>query len=845
MPKTLITTFFFSLIFFMPGLAQDKISASGDAEVITSSPIPIQGVSTLKTPQFNDYDPGDSVEGDYIRGLRFFDNGKRLLAANFITNNLTVIDWQNQIPIADIPLAGQPMYVDVVDDLAVVSLPLDDLTQVISLDSNKVIATLLTPGEPNRVHIDPNFQRAFVSSVDSQRCYVVDLNSLSLQGQIQPFFSGIQTFSFITSNNRSDFDYYDFRVSPSGDKLVGIAPGGVGIAIYDVPTLSIDTVFSQISNPFSLGMADSAVAFVLNNESTPAIYQIDLTQNSIDSISLVGQSIFSFCRNIASDPAGDQVIMGLGSGIVKADFGLGNTSQVSTNTIFWLEPSFDKQYAVGGGFYTQIVDIAAGSRTSLMSGLSQSKGAVADSGYHFAGVDPLRKEYLHSYDFSNPASILQFSDVPTGSEFEADAPYRVAVSDSGNKVLVSNQLSKFTSIIDTDSGLVQSLVPGQLTGSFGCAVTSDGKYGVVSDYEGLKVHVIHMETGTIVASPTVGDRPSIVRIGPGDTLALVTNTRANTVNFVKLDSANSANLGVLSVGTIGVSWTNQGIFSDLQISPKGDYALVATSFDDIVRVIDLQTRVIFATLSVGDFPTQIAFDTSGSFAAVINKNDDSWSHLFIDGAFSSVLGTYNTSSNPTRIDYNPHTNQFLISNSGSQSVQTFDGVSGALVGTNSFGPNFTPIQVKVLYSGRIAYLLGASGSNTQSVLRIDNQDYNLPARPCYMDAANGNDVVAVAMSGPDFVSVYRDDTLLTTTSIRTYGAIRSDLTVYPNPSQESISIRGINENAPYALFDLQGKRLDEGILDGRKLDVSRLVPGVYFLQLEGKVKRKINFVVKE
>ncbi len=838
------------LLAYHPSSGQliDRVSADGDAEVnqtFTSSPAP-QSIQSI--PSFRNIQPGDSIEGDYIRGMKFFDQGDALLVCHFLTNNISVIDWNLKAPIASIELAGAPMYVDVLDNKAVATLPLEDQTMIIDLNTLQVSKTINTAGEPNQVHIDPVSGHALVSSVDSQRCYVIDLSNDSLVGHLDSFYSGIQSFSFITSNNRSDFHYFDFAISSDGQKAISIDVGGNGIRVHDILSGSADTTFAQIDNPFSMAAADSNMVLVLNNGTVPAIYQIDLDSLKLDSIVLTGLNLFSLCRDIAPSASGEEVILGMGTGLVKADFGSGTFSQVSSNTVFWLQPSFDHQYAMGGGFYSQLVDIAQGTVIGTSTGLSQSKGAVADSSYYAIGVDALRKEYLHSFDFG-AGGLNLLSDISSGTQEEADAPYRVALSDDGEIALVSNQLSKSASVLYSDSNQANDLVSGMNYGSFGCALSSNGELGLVADYEDFSVKAIDINAGSTLSTVPVGDRPSIIRIVPGDTLALVTNTRANTVTFMRIEPPGGPNpnyevtaLNTIPVGIIGVSWTNQGIFSDLRISPDGEYALLAASFDNDVKVIDLQSRSVVATLAVGLFPSQIAFSSDGQRAAVLNKNDNTFSLLQVDGANSSVLGTFNTANNPTRVDYDPYTDQFLISNSGVQSVQFFDGQTGSLNSAVGFGPDQTPIQVNVLYSGRVAYLLAASGADPQSYLRINGTDYPLPARPCYMDVADSNDVVAVTMSGPDWVSIFRDDTLL---SYQQKGLIPdSKVDLFPNPSNGILYVKTQymgKRNLPFQVIDQTGKVLISGELDDRTvqdLDLNSIPSGLYLLRVQGYQDRK-------
>ncbi len=826
-------------------LAQNEVSRDGDP-IIKYQFLSPDPQKSNKLAFLSAMDPGDSIEGDYIKEMEFYDNGQKLLVTHFVTQNLSVIDWATQEVEANIPLRAGAVNVKVHNDKALVSLPLDDSVAVIDLLNQTLVTKISTPGEPNEIRIDKLNNRALVASIDSQYCYVIDLNNNQITHIIDSFYSGIQTFSFITSNNRSDFEYYDFMISPDGSKVVSISSDGNGISVHDINSGNIDTTYMQIDNSFAMLMSDSGKAIILNNSPTPVLFRIDMNTLSLDSISLTGQSIFSLCKGMARDPSGDNVILSMGGGLVKAEFNTSSFSQISSNTAFWLSSSFDNQFAVAGGFYSQIVNISSGAVVGTYTGLSQSKGASSDSAYSFVGVDPLRKEYLHAFDYSaGPVNLI--GNIHTGSPKEADAAYRVAFSNDGEKVLVANQLSTFASVLDADSMKTKHLVSGMSTGSFGCAITSDGKYGLIADYEGFAIHMIHLESGTLVASPAVGDRPSIIRIAPGDTLALVTNTRGNTVSFVRLDSANSTNIGSLYVGVIGVSWTNQGIFSDLQIPSSGNFALLAASFDNEIKVIDMLQQTIVATIPTGDFPSQIAISDNGQFAVVINKNANSITFLNVQGAFTSILNVANTANNPTRVSYDSNNDRFAVCNSGSQSVQFFDGLTGNSLNTVNFGPNYTPIQAEVLTNGKMAYLLAASGSNTTSALRVDGIDYPLPARPCYMDASKNGNKIAIAMSGPDYVAIYEGDSL--TSGNLTILTQKEGIQLFPNPSDDVLKLSlGKRTSGNYSIINYEGKFLKTGnFKDQKEVEISLegMPAGFYFLRLEdSKDAKSYRFVKK-
>jgi len=69
--------------------------------------------------------------------------------------------------------------------------------------------------------------------------------------------------------------------------------------------------------------------------------------------------------------------------------------------------------------------------------------------------------------------------------------------------------------------------------------------------------------------------------------------------------------------------------------------------------------------------------------------------------------------------------------------------------------------------------------------------------------------------------------------------------IYPNPvSEELYIVHGYNEVA-FKLFSVDGKLVQNGLLNGLKINVSTLQKGLYILQLEVNGKKEIKKIVKK
>ena len=63
------------------------------------------------------------------------------------------------------------------------------------------------------------------------------------------------------------------------------------------------------------------------------------------------------------------------------------------------------------------------------------------------------------------------------------------------------------------------------------------------------------------------------------------------------------------------------------------------------------------------------------------------------------------------------------------------------------------------------------------------------------------------------------------------------ISVYPNPVVEYLYINGVTADSRYTIYNMSGKMIEKGNLEINRVDVTRLTPGMYFVETEsGKAK---------
>ena len=130
---------------------------------------------------------------------------------------------------------------------------------------------------------------------------------------------------------------------------------------------------------------------------------------------------------------------------------------------------------------------------------------------------------------------------------------------------------------------------------------------------------------TVVATVAVGTNPQGIAITPDGNYAYVTNFNSNNVSVIQI-STNTV------VATVAVGTNPQGI----AITPDGNYAYVTNSSSNNVSVIQISTNTVVATVAVGTNPYGVAITPDGNYAYVANQDFNDVSVIQIN----SVVNTW-------------------------------------------------------------------------------------------------------------------------------------------------------------------------------------------------------------
>lgn len=783
----------FAFLFIAAGLFATTADPSGDPAIhsvnVAAGQTLDQLIKTSLAYTQSDIDPGRAPEGDYLGWAAFTKDGSRILVTNRMTDNVTVFNWSTLAVVANIPVGDYPAGIAVNDSFAVVPCVFSDNIYIIRLSDLTVDTILTVPAgqQPMMVQFGPSGNRIYVACDISNTCEIFDLGTMSFVRTIGNFPFGIMTFTWNSENGRNSFKTTNYVITP-GDSFIVVS--GYSDTLFYINTATGNRDYQiLIADCPNVGLSgDGAKTIALSAVNPAVIYQVDNASHSVTGTVTVSGYTLSF-YDVAVNQDGSKAFIATSSNtsaIVRfatSDF----TIFTSTYSAFWIGVSPDHTKAISGQYRFSIIDFASESMIGQHQGNSQYTGAVSPVGTRAIGFDEHRFEGLYFYDYASATPVYRGA-TESGVAPEGDGPLRVAITPDGTKAVVMNTYSDNASILNLATLAVDTIL---YVGDrcHDVAITSDSRWAVACGFNSNTASVIDLASNTVAAVLPAGSGSSVVSLSPGDSFAYVGNIGANTVTKIRLAGGASSVVANIPCGEIGLVWACYGVSSDVKASPNGRDVLVAVSFEDVVQVIDVATNSVVAALPVGDFPIQIAFDSSGSYAIVTNAFTDSYSLLHICGDSSSVVGTFGGSDYPLRLDYNEVLDQTGIGYYSTKTVVQVNPRTGGVIGTDYYTSYGSLYQVIFDELGEPVVLTGGIGSIPGHLHRSPDV-IALPAGPAYFDYCPAVQKAVVVMPGPDYATVVDWGSqfikVVSTISLR---PDRIRIQTVPNPAHGRMEIR--------------------------------------------------------
>ncbi len=239
------------------------------------------------------------------------------------------------------------------------------------------------------------------------------------------------------------------------------------------------------------------------------------------------------------------------------------------------------------------------------------------------------------------------------------------------------------------------------------AAPASARNGYVANSGGGTVSVFNLSNNSATGTIAVGAGPRDVAIAPNGQLAYVTDETEGTVSVIAT-ATNSV------VGTIPVGSKPRGI----AVAPDGQTAWVANSGDDTVSVISTATNSVSgAPIPVGEEPDGIAISPDGGSVFVAQKKGGGIAIL--SASTRAVTGTVADALGPDQIAVGPHGGRAYVTNSGSNSVTSFNPANGQAAGA-PIPVGAQPSGIAIGPSGALAYAAGSGDGTLTPIVTATN-----------------------------------------------------------------------------------------------------------------------------
>jgi len=189
-------------------------------------------------------------------------------------------------------------------------------------------------------------------------------------------------------------------------------------------------------------------------------------------------------------------------------------------------------------------------------------------------------------------------------------------------------------------------------------------------------NTVYVGGGAFVIAVDCSTNKKVARMATGSCGALFYNPANNRVyclgNPVTVIDGTSNTV----IDTIGVSGGGGFCYNSRK---NKFYFFSSNRGNGTVTVVDVLTKAIVASISVGQFPTALCYNSQDN--RVYCANSESQTVAVIDGAADSVIETVSVGNRPSALCYNPIGNKVYCANSRESTLTVIDGSTSRVLAT--------------------------------------------------------------------------------------------------------------------------------------------------------------------
>ncbi|MFO0855853.1 MAG: YncE family protein [Phycisphaerales bacterium] len=717
-------------------------------------------------------------EGDLPREVAVTPDGTTALVINLGTlplsgGTISFVDVATRTVTGSVGVGQFPVSIAISPNgqYAVTTNVLSNDVSVVHIPTRTLLANVPVTGtQPIHVQITPDSTKAIVGVTNDAINSTFSVIDLATQTQVNSFPGGSQgTIGFYGTPefaiNGTLHTY--FALTPDGSRIVMpiSATSGSRVAIYDIATGTETSSIPVSAAPRSIDIAaDGSIAVVGHETGTGQVSVINLVTNTLANAWPTGNTPQS--QVIRVTPNKSHAIVAISNNVIFLNLTTGVVDTVLSTGVVGDILIVDPNTAFITNFNSSVVDIPTRTITRTLTLNPTVEAAVVNTNPRkVVGLNSRFREDIHFYTI-NGANSTADGFVASGPAPEGDCTKPLAVSPDGSTIVAGNTISRNASIIDAATGNIRATVN---TGDrvSGVAITPDNHTAVVANSDSNTVSIIDLTTNIRVAQLNVDTRPWHVAMHPSGTLAAVlTVAGTDQIHFININGASSSVIGTAIAGQTG----NIGSYayfetSGIAFSPDGSMLAVCRSFDDLVRLINTNTRAIIADVVVGDFPMRIGFTPDGTKAFVTNAFSNDISVLAVNGASTVRTATIPGMNSPlSALVDSAGEFVYVNNNATAPRISVINASTNAVVANVALPDTGIPRDIvlgapgtdKLFVAGSTnnggrAWILNATGpsSSVQETINLSGSPFNIAYSP------NAGGVVAISQPTPDGVDLIR------------------------------------------------------------------------------------------
>ncbi|MEN8250336.1 MAG: T9SS type A sorting domain-containing protein [Bacteroidota bacterium] len=789
----------------------------------------LSGNNNLRNAPMDSVEPGLLPEADLPYKVKYSNDGSRIIMIYHHSNNVVVYDAGDLSVIADINVGKGPEDLFVSDNRVYVACYYSDDIYVINLDDYSIEDHFNVDSHPSVIEVNQNEDIIYIGFDLAGHYESSPMAAYGLSAHNRLWESDWPFIEMVVADGnigRRVFTTSRFELIGNDQYIACLKSPGLQVLIIDAISGDLIKTFDwpgeNVANLTTSVTKDTLFAQSLSSDSL-FFYKIDsYTHNVLDFIGIPNPhpmlGAYMWQDNLAVNYSGTKMFLELLNldfdGIaVLIDFETNDYKVIEQgiNSIFQINviQSFDKRFVVSMAGEHRIFDFELEDYTYFHSifpsDVYYKYTVIAPSpvSYEFAWGDFMANRYYTSikknenvnvFNFDDPTNLIISESTICGEQPEADLTETAVWNSKYEKLITANPLSGSISIIDVNTYEADTILDIEGISSVK-QVTDDHLLMGGKDYPYLLLFDI--PSLSVIKQFNLTDAYLIIP-SPDQQYAYAFSRWDEKMIKIKLDGADSKIVKTLLILDGSALYLNWEYIYRPEISPDGKY--IVMSEDHTAIIIDTETLEVVSNVSlIGDYMFDMAFtEDSKRLCIAYWYTVPYFDIVYLDGENSYLENTVYAGDGigGMSVDYNQVDGKFYIARRSD--IWVVEPTTGTVEETINYNPNSSQLQICIDPQGKPIV-------NTFSSIYHDGTEYFLgePTRPMHVDFASQKCIIP--SPGPD--KVYILDFLTTQVHEVTTSKVDDQLTIYPNPASDHLTVKSGKLIRRLQLFDNEGALL--------------------------------------